>query len=341
MSTDRGLEPLCRVAELKKHFPVRRGFLRRQVGVIRAVDGVTFDIYPGETLGLVGESGSGKTTTGRAVLQLDLPTSGQVVVKGQELVGMQPEALRRARRHMQMIFQDPFASLNPRRRVGETIAEPLHIHDVGSKPRRADRVHELLELVGLNESFARRYPHELSGGQRQRVGIARALATNPGFVVADEPVSALDVSIQAQIVNLLSDLKDDLGLTYLFIAHDLSMVRHLSDRIAVMYLGRIVELGTCDVIFERPLHPYTQALITAIPQPDPDAAADRHPTRLEGEMPSPMHPPPGCRFHTRCPHATDICSQQDPEYRDLGAPRESPHWVACHHAEQLETGDRP
>jgi len=342
MSADRGPTPLCRVRELKKHFPVRRGFLRRQVGAIRAVDGVSFDVFPGETLGLVGESGSGKTTTGRAILQLDRPTSGRVVFEGDELTDMQPDALRRVRRHMQMIFQDPFASLNPRRRVGETIAEPLEIHHVGSKQSRADRVSELLELVDLNERFAGRYPHELSGGQQQRVGIARALATSPRFIVADEPISALDVSIQAQIVNLLSDLKDDLGLTYLFITHDLSMVHHLSDRIAVMYLGRIVELGDGDVIFERPLHPYTQALIAAIPRPDPDLAADRPRTRLEGEVPSPMRPPLGCRFHTRCPHATDICSQQDPEYRDLGTgPRGGPHWVACHHAEQLETGDEP
>lgn len=342
MSVDRGPIPLCQVSELRKHFPVRRGLLRRQVGAIRAVDGVSFDIYPGETLGLVGESGSGKTTTGRTVLQLDQPTSGRVVFEGHELTGMQPDALRRTRRHMQMIFQDPFASLNPRWRVGETIGEPLDIHDIGSKQSRADRVSALLELVGLNESFAGRYPHELSGGQRQRVGIARALATSPRFIVADEPISALDVSIQAQIVNLLSDLKDDLGLTYLFIAHDLSMVRHLSDRIAVMYLGRIVELGERDDVFERPLHPYTQALIAAILRPDPDAATNRHQSRLEGEVPSPMRPPHGCRFHTRCPHATDICSQQDPEYRDLGAAQGGdPHWVSCHHAEQIGAGDRP
>ncbi|HJO03178.1 MAG TPA: oligopeptide/dipeptide ABC transporter ATP-binding protein [Acidobacteriota bacterium] len=342
MSTERTPAPLCEVRELKKHFPVLRGFLRKQVASIQAVDGVSFDIFPGETLGLVGESGSGKTTTGRAVLQLDEPTSGQVVFEGEDLTRLEPADLRRARRHMQMIFQDPFASLNPRRRVDETIAEPLDIHDIGSPQSRSDRVGELLELVGLDTSFTGRYPHELSGGQRQRVGIARALATSPRFIVADEPISALDVSIQAQVVNLLSDLKDDLGLTYLFIAHDLSMVRHLSDRIAVMYLGRIVELGDRDGIFERPLHPYTQALVAAIPQPDPDAAPERHRARLEGEVPSPMRPPPGCRFHTRCPYATDICSEQDPEYRTMGDSRHpGDHWVACHHAERIEAGETP
>ncbi|MCG6958227.1 MAG: ABC transporter ATP-binding protein [Gemmatimonadetes bacterium] len=317
------------------HFPVRRGFLRRQVGAVRAVDGVSFDIHPGETLGLVGESGSGKSTVGRALLRLVTPTAGSVAFQGEELASMTPEALRSARRHMQMIFQDPYASLNPRIPVGRIVREPLDIHRLGSASERTTRVRELLSMVGLPNDARRRYPHEFSGGQRQRVGIARALATNPRFIVADEPISALDVSIQAQIVNLLADLKDALGLTYLFIAHDLAMVRHLSDRVAVMYLGRLAELGHRDDVFDHPLHPYTKALRASIPRPDPAAEASRTHTSVEGDVPDPAHPPVGCRFNTRCPFATDVCRHDEPAWRNLGTGR-VPHMVACHHAEAIE-----
>jgi oligopeptide transport system ATP-binding protein len=321
------------VRDLEKHFPIRRGLLRRQVGAIRAVDGVSFDIHDGETLGLVGESGSGKSTTGRAILRLEEPTAGTVRFQGTDLTGLAPEELRRARRHMQMIFQDPYASLNPRMSVGRILREPLEIHDQGHAGERQARVAALLERVGLDPGVVRRYAHEFSGGQRQRIAIARALATSPRLIVADEPISALDVSIQAQIVNLLADLKEELGLTYLFIAHDLSMVRYISDRVAVMYLGRLAELGTRADVFDRPLHPYTRALISAIPVPDPDRDAARTPMHLEGDVPSPAAPPPGCRFHTRCPFATERCRSEVPAWRDLGA--DAPHWVACHHAEEL------
>jgi oligopeptide transport system ATP-binding protein len=326
--------PLVRVRGLKKHYPVRRGLLRRQVGTIQAVDGLTFDIHEGETLGLVGESGCGKSTTGRALLQLVKPTGGEVRFQDAELTALSSGALRRVRRHMQMIFQDPYASLNPRQSVGSIVGEPLDVHGLGTRAERRARVQELLALVGLNREFVDRYPHQFSGGQRQRIGIARALATNPRFIVADEPISALDVSIQAQVVNLLNDLKAQLGLTYLFIAHDLAMVRHISDRVAVMYLGRIVELASRDELFARPLHPYTQALLSAIPVPDPDLEARRRRVVLEGDVPSPANPPAGCRFHTRCPLVTDICRQQDPEFRDLGSVGR-PHQVACHHAEEV------
>ena len=323
--------PLVRVRDLKKHYPVRRGVLRRQVGTVRAVDGLTFDIAEGETLGLVGESGCGKSTTGRALLQLVQPTSGEVRFQDAELTTLAPRALRGARRHMQMIFQDPYASLDPRMSVGSIVGEPLDVHALGPREERRARVRELLALVGLHPEFVDRYPHQFSGGQRQRIGIARALATSPRFIVADEPISALDVSIQAQVVNLLDDLKQRLGLTYLFIAHDLAMVRHISDRVAVMYLGRIVELGSRDDIFQRPLHPYTQALLSAIPIPDPEQEARRQRVVLEGDVPSPSHPPPGCHFHPRCPLATDLCKREDPELRDLGV-ASAPHQVACHHA---------
>ena len=323
--------PLVRVRDLKKHYPVRRGVLRRQVGTVRAVDGLTFDIAEGETLGLVGESGCGKSTTGRALLQLVQPTSGEVRFQDAELTTLAPRALRGARRHMQMIFQDPYASLDPRMSVGSIVGEPLDVHALGTREERRARVRELLALVGLHPEFVDRYPHQFSGGQRQRIGIARALATSPRFIVADEPISALDVSIQAQVVNLLDDLKQRLGLTYLFIAHDLAMVRHISDRVAVMYLGRIVELGSRDDIFQRPLHPYTQALLSAIPIPDPEREARRQRVVLEGDVPSPSHPPPGCHFHPRCPLATDLCKREDPELRDLGV-ASAPHQVACHHA---------
>jgi len=325
--------PLLEVRELVKHFPIRRGVLRRRVGAVRAVDGVTFDVASGETLGLVGESGSGKSTVGRSVLRLEPPTSGTVRFDGEDLGALPPGALRARRRQMQMVFQDPYASLNPRMSVGAIVREPLDIHGVGAPGERRSRGEGLLERVGLDPRQAARYPHELSGGERQRVGIARALATDPRLIVADEPISSLDVSIQAQIVNLLAELKRDLGLTYLFIAHDLSMVRHLSDRVAVMYLGKLVELGTRDDVFERPLHPYTKALIAAIPVPDPEKEASRVRLPLAGDPPSPASPPAGCRFHTRCPFSTERCRAEEPVWRDLGAG--APHHVACHRAEEL------
>ena len=325
---------LLEVHDLKKHFPVFRGLLRRRVGAVKAVDGISFSIRRGETLGLVGESGCGKSTAGETILQLMEPTDGRVVFMGHDLTTLGESQLRKMRRHMQMIFQDPFASLNPRHTVGTVIGTGLHAHHVGGSDERHERVAQLMEMVGLNPSFAGRYPHEFSGGQRQRIGIARALATNPIFVVADEPISALDVSIQAQVVNLLEDLKDELGLTYLFIAHDLSMVRHLSDRVAVMYLGRIVELGDRIEIFERPLHPYTQALQSAVPIPNPDTEARRQRIVLEGDVPNPENPPRKCRFHPRCTHATEVCRNEVPLIRDLGS-KARPHWVACHHAEKF------
>jgi len=334
MSEENGSEVLVRIQNLKKYFPIMRGVMRRQVGAVQAVDGVTFDIYKGETLGLVGESGCGKSTTGRAILQLLEPTAGTVYYEDKELTALNKSDLRKARRDMQMIFQDPYASLNPRMTVGNIVGEPLQIHNIGSNKSRKERTQELLGLVGLNPYFINRYPHEFSGGQRQRIGIARALATNPAFIVADEPISALDVSIQAQVVNLLDDLKVDLGLTYLFIAHDLSMVRYISDRVAVMYLGRIVELSNRDEVFDHPLHPYTQALLSAIPLPDPDKEDKRQRLILEGDVPSPADPPKACRFHPRCSYATDICSEIDPEFIDMGS-EETPHWVACHHAEKF------
>jgi oligopeptide transport system ATP-binding protein len=282
----------------------------------------------------VGESGCGKSTTGRTILQLLEPTDGSVYYDGKNLTELSKSELRKSRRDMQMIFQDPYASLNPRMAIGGIIGEPLQIHNIGTAKSRKDRVKELMGLVGLNPFFINRYPHEFSGGQRQRIGIARALATNPSFIVADEPISALDVSIQAQVVNLMDDLKEELGLTYLFIAHDLSMVRYISDRVAVMYLGRIVELSDRDNIFERPLHPYTQALLSAIPIPDPEKEEKRQRLILEGDVPSPANPPTGCRFHPRCRYATEICTKEDPEFRDLGEAG-SRHMVACHHAENF------
>jgi oligopeptide transport system ATP-binding protein len=332
MSQER--EVLVEVKNLKKHFPIRRGVIRRQVGAVQAVDGVTFDIYKGETLGLVGESGCGKSTTGRTILQLLAPTAGEVKFLDKDLTTLPKEELRKTRRNMQMIFQDPYASLNPRMTVSRIVGEPLEIHNIGNANSRKERVQELLRVVGLNPYFVNRYPHEFSGGQRQRIGIARALATNPSFIVADEPISALDVSIQAQVVNLLDDLKAELGLTYLFIAHDLSMVRYISDRVAVMYLGRIVELAERDELYEHPLHPYSQALLSAIPIADPDKEAKRQRIILKGDVPNPANPPPACRFHTRCSYVTDICKEEDPVFRNLGT-AENPHMVACHHAEQF------
>jgi oligopeptide transport system ATP-binding protein len=334
MSEKNGKDVLVAVDGLTKHFPIMRGVLRRQVGAVQAVDGVSFDIYKGETLGLVGESGCGKSTTGRTILQLLEPTAGKVQYEGKELTALNKSELRKSRRDMQMIFQDPYASLNPRMTVGGIIGEPLQIHNIGDSKTRKERIKELMGLVGLNPFFINRYPHEFSGGQRQRIGIARALATNPSFIVADEPISALDVSIQAQVVNLMDDLKEELGLTYLFIAHDLSMVRYISDRVAVMYLGRIVELSDRDSVFERPLHPYTQALLSAIPIPDPEKEEKRKRLILEGDVPSPANPPSGCRFHPRCRYATEICSKEDPEFRDL-AHDGVQHMVACHHADQF------
>ena len=329
-----GRKVLVQVRDLKKYFPIRRGVLRRTVGHIKAVDGISFDIYQGETLGLVGESGCGKSTAGRTILQLEEPTAGTVQFADRELTEMGRNDIRRTRRHMQMIFQDPYASLNPRMTVGNIISEPLTIHGVGDSAGRKERVQELLRVVGLNPYFVNRYPHEFSGGQRQRIGVARALATNPSFIVADEPISALDVSIQAQVVNMLDDLKQELGLTYLFIAHDLSMVRYISDRVAVMYLGRIVELSSRDEVYDHPLHPYTQALLSAIPVPDPDKETRRQRIILTGDVPSPANPPSGCRFHPRCAYATDVCREVDPEFRNLGT-MAMPHMVACHHAEQF------
>ena len=334
MSRENGKEVLVEVRNLKKHFPIHRGVFRRQVGAVRAVDGLNFDIYKGETFGLVGESGCGKSTTGRTILQLLEPTEGKVFFEDKELSALSRSEMRRARRDMQMIFQDPYASLNPRMTVGSIVAEPLEVHGIGDSQSRKERVQELLELVGLNPYFINRYPHEFSGGQRQRIGVARALASNPSFIVADEPISALDVSIQAQVVNLLDDLKAELGLTYLFIAHDLSMVRYISDRVGVMYLGRIVELSERDEVYDHPLHPYTQALLSAIPVPDPEKESERQRIILEGSVPSPANPPPGCHFHPRCAYATEICSEVDPEFRNLGTANR-PHWVSCHHAEKF------
>jgi oligopeptide transport system ATP-binding protein len=318
---------LVRVENLKKYFPITRGIVvQRHVGDIKAVDGISFNIYEGETLGLVGESGCGKSTTGRSVLQLYRPTEGTVYFEDQNLIEMKGEQLRRQRRKMQMIFQDPYASLNPRMTVGNIIGEPLEVHNVASGRERQDRVQELLQLVGLNPYFVNRYPHEFSGGQRQRIGVARALALNPSFIVCDEPISALDVSIQAQVVNLLEDLQQDLGLTYLFIAHDLSMVRHISDRVAVMYLGKIVELTDRDMLYANPQHPYTEALLSAVPIPDPEVEERRRRIILEGDVPSPANPPVGCNFSTRCPKVMQVCYDVDPEFKEI-APN---HWCACH-----------
>ena len=318
---------LITVRDLKMHFPITQGVIfQRKVGAIKAVDGISFDIQHGETLGLVGESGCGKSTTGRALLQLYRPTAGEVFFEGDNLTKLSGERLRRMRRRMQMIFQDPYASLNPRMTVGDIIGEPLVVHNISSGQARRERVQELLRIVGLNPYFVNRYPHEFSGGQRQRIGVARALAVQPDFIVCDEPISALDVSIQAQIINLLEELQGQFNLTYLFIAHDLSVVRHISDRIAVMYLGKIVELTGRKELYDRPLHPYTQALLSAVPIPDPVVEEKRRRVILEGDVPSPANPPLGCHFCTRCPVVMDICKEQEPEFVDVGGG----HWVACY-----------
>jgi oligopeptide transport system ATP-binding protein len=319
---------LVRVEDLKMHFPVYGGMLRRQVGAVRAVDGISFDIRRGETLGLVGESGCGKSTTGRALLRLYRATGGKILFEGTDIASLDDEPLRRMRPRMQMIFQDPQASLNPRMTVGAIIAEPLVEHGKYKDRDRKQKVRELLDAVGLNPDYVNRYPHEFSGGQRQRIGIARALALDPDFIVCDEPIAALDVSIQAQVVNLLEDLQKKLGLTYLFISHDLSMVKHIADRVAVMYLGKMVELTDVGTLFERPLHPYTRALLSAVPMPDPKIEATRQRVILTGEIPDPAHPPSGCRFCTRCPIAMDRCRVEEPAWREV-APN---HKVACHAA---------
>lgn len=327
MSADNDV--ILRVENLKKHFPIMRGIFRRQVGAVKAVDGITFDVRRGETLGLVGESGCGKSTTGRVILQLYPVTSGSIIFEGQDMTQLKGEALRRIRPRMQMIFQDPHASLNPRMTVGSIVSEPLSEHSVASGRQRRERVEELLELVGMDPAFANRYPHEFSGGQRQRIGIARALALNPAFIVCDEPIAALDVSIQAQVVNLLEALQEELGLTYLFISHDLSMIRHNCDRVAVMYLGKVMELATRGDVYLDPLHPYTQALLSAVPIPDPVLEEKRERIILTGDVPNPANPPPGCVFSTRCPIAVERCFQEVPEWREL----RPNHSVACHLAE--------
>jgi oligopeptide/dipeptide ABC transporter ATP-binding protein len=321
-------QPLVVVNNLVKHFPVMRGIVvQRQVGSVRAVDGISFAISPGETLGLVGESGCGKTTAGRTLLGLYPPTDGQIIIDGQDLHKATGARMMAIRRKAQIIFQDPYASLNPRWTISAIISEPLRVHHLlSNENERTDRVRELLRLVGLSPSHLNRFPHEFSGGQRQRIGVARALASDPKFIVCDEPISALDVSIQAQVVNLLEDLQDQFGITYLFIAHDLSMVRHICDRVAVMYLGVIVELGNRDELYDQPLHPYTSALLSAVPIPNPKRDRARRRTILTGDVPSPLNPPSGCRFHPRCPIAIDRCHLEVPEWREVA----SAHWVACH-----------
>jgi len=317
---------LLEAKNLVKYFPVTRGLIfERKIADIKAVDGVNFVIHRGENLGLVGESGSGKTTVGKCLLQLHRPTSGQVLFEGTDLCQMDEEALRRLRPNMQPIYQDPYSSLNPRHNVGNIVGEPLVVHGLARGREVKERVVELLKMVGLEPEFAERYPHMFSGGQRQRIGVARALATQPRFLVCDEPVSALDVSIQAQIVNLLDELQEKLGITLLFISHDLSVVRHMSDRIAVMYLGKIVELADGDGLYEEPMHPYTRALLSAVPIPDPAVERERERLVLSGEIPSPLNPPPGCAFHPRCAERMEICSQSAPEYREYKG-----RWVSCH-----------
>ncbi|WP_018347873.1 ABC transporter ATP-binding protein [Longispora albida] len=325
-------EPILQVSNLVKHFPITRGILfQSQVGSVKAVDGVSFELNKGETLGIVGESGCGKSTLAKLIMQLERPTSGSVTFKGQQIFGQSGGELRRTRRNIQMVMQDPYTSLNPRMTVGDIIGEPYEIHpEVAPKGDRQRRVQELLELVGLNPEHINRYPHQFSGGQRQRIGIARALALRPEVIVCDEPVSALDVSIQAQVINLLGRLQKEMGLSYVFIAHDLSVVRHISDRVGVMYLGKMVEIGTEQEIYERPTHPYTQALLSAVPVADPTARANREIIRLEGDVPSPANPPSGCRFRTRCWKAQDICATEEPALIDRSA---DAHPSACHFAE--------
>ncbi len=325
-------EPILEVRDLVKHFPVTRGVLfRKTIGHVRAVDGVSFDLNRGETLGIVGETGCGKSTLAQVLMNLERPTSGQAFFEGRDMFRMKSSELRKLRRDIQIVLQDPYTSLNPRRTVGDIIGEPFELHpDVAPKGDRQRRVQELLEVVGLNPEHVQRYPHQFSGGQRQRIGIARALALRPKVIICDEPVSALDVSIQAQVMNLLAQLQSEFGLSYIFIAHDLGVVRHLSDRVGVMYLGRIVETGSEEEIYEHPRHPYTQALLSAVPVPDPSVRERRETIRLVGDVPSPADPPSGCRFRTRCWKAQDICAEQDPALERRGGR----HDVACHFAEE-------
>ncbi len=323
-------ETLLEVKDLKLYFPITKGTLiQHHIGDIKAVDGISFSIRRGETLGLVGESGCGKSTTGRAILQLYKPTGGDVLYQNTSLVNARASMVRKLRQEMQMIFQDPYSSLNPRMTVGNIVGEPLEIFNLVPQKERRERVQELLKRVGLNPYFINRYPHEFSGGQRQRIGVARALAVEPEFIVCDEPISALDVSIQAQIINLLEQLQEEMGLTYLFIAHDLSVVRHISDRVAVMYLGKLCELTDRSTLYENPLHPYTKALLSAVPIPDPVIEDKRQRVILEGDIPSPANPPSGCRFRTRCFMKIDRCAEEEPEWRNVGNPS-CEHWVACH-----------
>lgn len=319
-------EPLVRVEHLQKYFPIKRGLIQRTVGYVKAVDDISFQVYQGETLGLVGESGCGKTTTARVILQLQRPTAGAVYFQGRNLVTLKGEALRRMRTQMQIIFQNPYSSLNPRMTVGRMLMEPMIVHGIAKGKEAEERAAHLLQMVGLNPYFVNRFPSEFSGGQRQRIGIARALSLNPSFVICDEPISSLDVSIQSQIVNLLKRLQRELKLTYLFISHDLRMVRYISDRMAVMYLGKIVELGPSNAVCTQPLHPYTQALWSAVPIPDPVIEEGRQRIVLEGDVPSPVNPPQGCRFNTRCPRVMEVCRHVAPELRELA----QGHWAACH-----------
>jgi oligopeptide transport system ATP-binding protein len=328
-------EVLLAVDHLRKYFPIRRGVVfQREVGRVHAVDDVSLEVRVGETIGLVGESGCGKSTLGRCIIRLYELTEGTITFEGRDISRLSRRSLRPIRGEMQMVFQDPYASLNPRKRVGTIIADPLRIHGDASGVEIKQRVRELLELVGLSPEHVNRYPHEFSGGQRQRIGVARALALHPKLIIADEPVSALDVSIRAQVINLLDDLQDELGLTYIFIAHDLGVVRHVSDRIAVMYLGKIVELSPAEELYRRPVHPYTEALLSAVPIPDPAVTAQRKQIVLEGDVPSPINPPSGCRFHPRCQYATEICSVQEPPLVPHGA---EGHLAACHHPLNLDT----
>ena len=330
-----GETPLLEVRHVKKYFPIRQGVMQRAVANVHAVDDVSFAVREGETLGLVGESGCGKSTLGRTIVRLLEPTDGQIIFEGRHIEHLGTRAMRPLRREVQMVFQDPYASLNPRKRVGTIVSDPMRIHNLGSHAEQKRRVGEILETVGLSPEHYNRFPHEFSGGQRQRIGIARALALRPKLIVADEPVSALDVSIQSQMLNLLDDLQKELALTYLFIAHDLGVVRHVSNRIAVMYLGKIVELAPAEELYQRPIMPYSEALLSAVPIPDPDLAEKRERIVLEGDVPSPINPPSGCRFHPRCRYATDVCRQLEPPLIDYGGG----HLAACHHPLNVDQAD--